>query len=664
MATALLSTTMANADITLPALFSDGCVLQQKKPLRVYGLAAPGEKVSVALQGQTANTTADPSGKWEVILKPLSAGGPFALTVTGNNKVVVNDVLVGEVWVCSGQSNMEWTLNALPEAKDEIVHADDPHLRMFTVEKSVAKTPQTEVRGAWHEAKPQYVGNFSAVGYHFAKALRAARKVPIGMIHTSWGGTRIEAWTSRATLESIGTPASDFAPLEANNPNIKAEMEQYQKRVDAFKAAGSPTGNFVDPGIAPVAKGWEATTFDTTDWQSVNLPTHWDTSGIDALIAIDGGVWFRRTFTIPAELAGKDLTLTLGAIDDFDITFVNGMKVGATGEDTPNFYAHPRVYKIPANLIKTGENSIAVRVWDWFADGGFTGQALDMKIFAADAPTVSVPLAGAWKFKVEQSRPQNPGQPPGANDPNMATGLYNAMLVPLTKYAIAGAIWYQGESNAGNPPAYRKQMPAMISNWRKDWGEGDFPFFIVQLAPYMAIQPQPGESSWAGLREAQWDTQRMIPNVGTAVITDSGDEKDIHPHRKQPVGERLALLARSVAYGEKIAAHSPSFEKMHIADGRVTITFANAGNGLEARPVDSAGKAVDAGKVVGFAIAGEDGKFFWADAKVTGKNTVEVSSPQVAMPVAVRFGWADFPVVNLWNKDGLPVAPFRTDGPK
>jgi sialate O-acetylesterase len=659
-----LATGVAHADVTLPALISDGMVLQQKQPVRIYGKASPGEKVSVEIAKQTATATADASGDWLATLQPLNAGGPFTLTITGKNKIVINDVLVGEVWVCSGQSNMEWTLGGLPEAKDEIVHADDNQLRMFTVPKMISRTPQEEIHGGrWDSAIPQVVGGFSAVGYYFGKALRAARKVPIGLIHTSWGGTRIEAWTSKEMLQSIGTPEGEFVALDPNSAPVRALMEVYQNRLAHWKAAGSPQGSFDDPGIAPTAKGWESADLSTSDWQAVRVPGDWDTLGIESLANIDGGVWFRRTFTLPSELQGKDLTLTLGAIDDYDTTFVNGVKVGATGNETPNWWQHHRVYTVPANLLKSGENTLAVRVWDTQFSGGFEGSPDDLRLFAADNPTVFLPLAGEWKFKIENVRPSNPGGPPGENDPNMVTGLYNAMLHPLRKYTIAGALWYQGESNAGNPMAYRKQLPAMISNWRNDFAVGEFPFLIVQLAPFMTIQAQPQESLWAGLREAQWLATTALPHVGTAIITDSGDPVDIHPHRKAPVGERLALLARRIAYGESIDALSPSYKSMKVMGGKTILTFEHVGKGLVAHTTDTAGKAVEAGKVVGFTVAGRDGRFVWADARITGPATVEVWSAQVPEPTAVRFAWADYPVVNLYSQSGLPAAPFRTDRP-
>jgi sialate O-acetylesterase len=668
-----LSSPAARADVKLPLLLSDGCVLQQKAPVRIYGTARPGEKVSVSFLSQARDTTAGPDGAWQVTLAPLSAGGPFTLIVRGDNTVIVRDVLVGEVWVASGQSNMEWSMLNTFDSANEIAKANDPQLRMFTVRKSIARAAQKEVAGgAWQSATPPTAPGFSAVGYYFARALRQARKVPVGIIHTSWGGTRIEAWMGREALLATGTPASEFQPADTNSPAFKQAMAAYQQRLAAWKAAGSPQGPATDPGrVAATTQNWEATGFDDAGWGRIAAPGLWEVAGIEELSALDGSVWLRRVIDVPASLAGREATLSLGAIDDMDTTFVNGVKIGATGAETASSWQAPRRYPIPAGLLKRGRNVIAVRVWDAQGGGGFSGPKNEMYLeekFPPGIQTLKAPeridLAGEWRYRVEQGRVSDPGPSPDANNPQMASGLYNAMLAPLTSYAIKGAIWYQGESNAGNAPTYRIQLPAMIQNWRHDFDNKDFPFLVVQLAPFMKINPLPEDTNWAWLRESQQMTTRAIPNVGMAVIVDVGEENDIHPRKKGPVGERLALLARRIGYGEKIVAEGPVYKGMKVSGNRAILTFDSVGGGLVARSVDTAGKSVPDGKLVGFAVAGSDGKFMWADARITGKNTVEVSSPQVPQPVAVRYGWANYPVVNLWNREGLPASPFRTDAPK
>jgi sialate O-acetylesterase len=648
---ALTFAARVHADVKLPGLITEGMVLEQQVPLRIWGWADEGETVTVSFRGQTVETVAH-DGKWSVMLRPVEAGGPFSMSVAGRNKIDLKNVLVGDVWICSGQSNMEFHLADAFDAKPDINAAADPELRMFTVDRQVAYTPQTDVAGGkWESADSSTRGGFSAVGFYFGRALRQARKVPIGLIHTSWGGTPAEAWTSRHALEESSIVASADFKRGGADPKAQAEYEQLMA---AWRAAGSPQGRFADPGVSETAKSWALPQTDTRDWRSMTLPRKWETLGAD--MQIDGGVWFRKEVDIPASWAGKDLDLHLGAIDDFDTTYFNGVKVGATGVETPDFWQAPRRYIVPGAAVQAGRVVIAVRAWDHGGDGGLTGPADDMWLrphtalaAAASAPTIA--LSGDWRFRVEVKRIGHPGQAPGS-DPNAPSVLYNGMIAPLLPYAIKGAIWYQGESNTGRAAQYRPLLATMIRNWRDEWRVGYFPFLIVQLAPYMSINPEPEESAWAALREAQWQVTQVVPNVGLAVITDVGEEKDIHPKKKKPVGERLAMTALAIAYGEKVAGSGPTLKSVKLGDGKAIVSFDNVGKGLE----------VKGDKLTGFALAGADKKFVFADAVVAG-STVVVSSPRVASPAFVRFGWANFPVVNLFNRDGLPAVPFRTDTP-
>lgn len=648
----LLSSRGADAHVKLPTLISEGMVLEQKVPVHIWGSADEGEKVTVALRGQSVSAVAR-GGQWSLLLKPLDAGGPFAMTVTSQDshgaaqdRIVVEQVFVGEVWVCSGQSNMEFPLSRAFEARSEIEAAADPGLRMFTVGRQLADTPKAEVSsGRWEAASPETRAHFSAVAYYFGRALRAARHVPIGLIHSSWGGTPAEAWTKRSVLESWGAPASAFAGLAP--PNAAAQAG-YERALAAWVAAGRPQGNFADPGILDSAKPWALPQTETRDWRSMSLPGAWENVGPD--LQIDGGVWFRRDVTIPKAWEGRALDLHLGPIDDLDTTYFNGAVVGATGDEVPNHWQVLRRYQIPASSVHAGRGVLAVRVWDQGGEGGFMGPASELWLAPAGAPeNERATLAGDWHFKPERTRPTQPN-PPGLNQ-NLPSVLFNGMIAPLLPYTIAGATWYQGESNAGRAGQYRSLLTAMIRNWRADWQLGDFPFLIVQLAPYLAITEQPEESGWAALREAQAQVSHDVPRVGLAVITDVGDEKDIHPTHKQPVGERLALAARSIAYGEHIIASGPSFRSAAIEKGKIAISFDNVGKGLALR-----GQALR-----GFAIAGSDRKFVNAEARIDGSRVI-VSSPRIPAPAYVRFGWANYPVVNLWNADGLPAVPFRTDG--
>ena len=644
----------AQADVTLPAVLSENMVIQQKMPVRLWGKADPGEKVTVTMQWQIASTVAGSGGDWSVTLRPLRAGGPYAMRIAGKNTIDLNNVLVGEVWVCSGQSNMEWPVAASDNPQPVIAAANDPNLRLFTVEKRIAATPQADVRGKWDPTTPQTVGSFSAVGYFFGRALRQSLGVPVGLIDSSWGGTRVEAWMSRPVLEANGAPASEFAAIDVQSPAYKQALARYERHLAAWKAAGSPAGPFTDPGVTAEALAWAKPEAAANDWGAATLPGTWELSGAPGLEFLDGAVWFRKEVDVPAAWVGKDLALTLGAIDDHDTTFFNGTRVGATGAETPTPYQAPRRYTVPGALVRAGRNVIAVRAFDGMGAGGFTGPADQMRLAPAAPGAAGEPLSltGAWRYKVEAGRVSNPGSPPNAANPNGASVLYNGMIAPLVRFPIKGAIWYQGESNAGNPTAYRTLFPAMIRNWRDDWKVGAFPFFAVQLAPFMPRSAEPQESSWAALREAQVYATKALRNVGVAVITDVGEEADIHPRKKQPVGERLALLARKTAYGHRIVASGPTYKNMKVNGNKAVLRFDNVGQGLEAR----------GGPLTGFAVAGADKKWVWASAEIVG-DTIVVSSPEVAQPVAVRYGWANFPVVNLWNKDGLPAGPFRTDEP-
>ncbi|MGD9645445.1 MAG: sialate O-acetylesterase [Pirellulales bacterium] len=444
---------LANAAVKPNPLFSDNCVLQQGMKVPVWGTADDGEKVTVKLQDQEVSTTAK-GGKWRVDLKNLKAGGPFEMTISGADTLTIKNVLVGEVWIASGQSNMQWTVSRSADPETTIAQAANARIRLLTVPREATDEPQDTANVAWVECTPQSVPEFSAVAYHFGRALEAQLQVPVGLINTSYGGTPAEAWTSREALEAV--------------PSLK-------------KMAKTSAAN------------------------------------------------------------GK----------------------------------------------------------------------------AAQRPT----------------------------------GLYNAMIHPLVPYAIRGAIWYQGESNAGRAYEYQTLFPTMIDCWRKEWGQGDFPFLFVQLAPFHKIVEEPGPSEWAELREAQRLTTKNVPNTAMAVITDVGDENDIHPKQKAPVGERLALAARALAYGEKIEYSGPTVAGVEIADNRITLSFDHAGSGL---------KTSDEGPLKGFAIAGKDNVFHRATAEIQ-QDRVVVSSPDVAEPVAVRYGWADYPVVNLANREGLLASPFRTD---
>jgi sialate O-acetylesterase len=499
----------ARADVKPHALCADGLVLQQQSKARVWGTADPGEKVTVKFRGAETSATAGQDGRWVVQIDSGAAGGPFGMTIAGKNTLEYKNVMVGEVWVCSGQSNMEWSVNSGSASDKETAKGAAPNsnLRMFTVKKNPQAAPVYDCAGSWVEAAPNTVGSFSAVGYFFGRDLNKSLNVPIGLIHTSWGGTRAEAWTSAKVLSA--------------DPTYKGEVEKFRKAVDRYKS---------DP---------------------------------------DG-------------------------------------------------------------LLK--EQIEAAR-------------------------------------KAKKAEPKAATNPAG--NPNAPSVLYNGMIAPVLPYTIKGAIWYQGESNAGRAFLYRTLMPTMIKNWRDDWGVGEFPFYMVQLASFQRITDAPVESAWAELREAQLLTAQKFPNCGTAVITDLGHESDIHPTPKMPVGERLALLARAMTYKQDIVHYGPMYSGMKVDGNKAVLNFNHVGGGLQTREwvdddVRKNGKALRAApaggnaRLLGFTVAGDDFVFVNAEAKIEG-NTVVVWSDKVAKPAAVRYGWANYPVGNLFNKEGLPATPFRTD---
>ena len=488
---------MAFADVRLPSVIDSRMVLQQGSDARIWGWAEPGEKVEVkpSWASSAVSTVADKDGNWSVALPTPDTFGPYEITVKGNNTIELTDVLIGQVWVCSGQSNMEWRVISANNAEQEIAAANYPNIRLFTVKKTVSDEPQSDCEGSWQVCTPQTVKNFSAVGYYFGRKLHKELRQPVGLVHTSWGGTPAEAWTKRAVLEAD----SDFAPI------LRRYTEAYQ--------------------VYPQAKK-----------------------------EYDQKMEQRKKDVARAEAEGKE-------------------------------------------------------------------------------------------------RPPKPRSPLGPGHSWTPSGLYNAMLAPLLPYRIKGFIWYQGESNAGRAYQYRKLFGAMINNWRDDWGQGDLAFGFVQLANYTAKQPEPNDSDWAELREAQLMTL-ALPNTGMAVTIDIGDANTIHPRNKQDVGKRLALWALAKTYGRDIVYSGPIYKSMQVETERIYIKFDHAGSGL---------RSSDGGQLTGFAIAGADRKFVWATANIIGPDTIEVYDSTVQKPVAVRYAWAHNPACNLSNKEGLPASPFRTD---
>ncbi len=608
--------TCAFADVRMPSQFSNNMVLQRNIPVPVWGWAAPGEKITVRVAGKTARTVADKDGMWQVVIPKLCAGGPYKLSVKGKNSVEYKDVLVGEVWICSGQSNMATPLSNAKTAEEAISKANNKQIRLYSTWYASRQTPQINCGGQWRKCTPDNAKGFSAVAYFFAAKLQSELKVPVGVIQSAVGATAIESWMERGSI--------------AADPDLKSLLETVDRESAKYPAD-------IDDA------GWQASELADADWREMELPLPQGWEGAKAgMDNLNGVVWFRRTVDIPAAWSGKQLILKMGPIDDGDVTYFNGVRVGGLNMDTPNVWKTPREYAVPANLVKSGKASIAVRVSDQFGGGGILGTPEQMTLAPAGVTTESISLAGNWKYRMAASWPQN----------ELPTGLYNGMISPWTRYGMGGALWYQGESNAGNAGKYRHTLPALIAGWRKAWGQGDLPFLIVQLPNYMAAKPEPADSSWAEMREAQAQTAAAMPMTGLAVTIDVGDANNIHPARKQEVGERLAMQAMGIVYKKLTAYSGPVFANL-TKDGENAIR-------VEFTKVDGGLRTTDGKPVQGFAIASANRQFVWATAKIEG-NTVLVSSPAVPNPVYIRYAWADNPTVNLTNATGLPTGPFRGD---
>lgn len=643
----MILTSSAHAEVRVPAIIGDNMVLQAGMKVRIWGKAGPGERVTVSFNSKTARATEDQQGHWQTFIGPFKAGGPFELTITGNNTLSFKNVLIGEVWICSGQSNMEWPLVNAKGGAEAMAQANYPEIHLFTVQKSTSASPLDDVKGSWVVTSPETVGQFSAVGYFFGRELYDRLKVPIGLIHTSWGGTPAEAWTSYDALAA--TP--ELKPMMDRYQETLKSLPERQRDYERALAQWEQKNIYADPGNKGEALGYADPALNTADWKKMNLPQYFETAGLD----IDGAVWFRKEVELPAAWSDKDLVLNLTTIDDYDTTYFNGMKVGGIGKETANSYGTPRHYTVPGALVHTGRNMIAVRVFDSAGNGGFAG-AGQMTLGPPNAKeNERINLAGGWDYKVELAlEPKRPDwgsrpQAPGPNNQNSPNVLYNAMIAPLTPYAIRGAIWYQGESNASRAYQYRTLFPLMIRDWRRAWAEGDFPFYYVQLANWQPAKAEPDESEWAELREAQTMTLHE-PRTGMAVIIDIGDANDIHPRNKLDVGHRLAVWALADTYHQKVEASGPLFDSYSIEGDKVRLRFKHS-VGLQ---------TADGGPPKGFAIAGADRKFYWAEARIDG-DTIIVSNQNVPKPMAVRYAWADNPATNLYNRANLPASPFRTD---
>ena len=629
---ALLALPVAHA-VELPRLFSDGMVVQRDQPVQVWGHAAPGARVAVSFAGAAAITAqADDAGRWSLELPAQTAGGPYTLRIDdGTQPRVLQDVLVGDVWLASGQSNMEWSVAQSMDRDAEIARATDPQIRHFKIPKSWAGAPQDQLAGGeWVASSPQVAGQFSAVAHFFARELRKVTGVPIGIIDSTWGGSRIEAWMD-ASSQGL-----DDAALARQAETLRADDE---------RALAQTRRNLAQWPTLPVDDaGWQAPDLAMSTWAPIAVPSLWEAAGWNGM---DGVAWYRTTFTLTGEEAAAGVLLGVGRIDDSDATWVNGTQVG----ETRMRYNQPRRYSVPAAVLRAGVNHVAVRVTDTGGGGGIHGEVGEVFV----QPQGGTPRALAdWRFRpsdVSLALVDDKNQHPAL--------LYNAMIHPLQPYALRGVIWYQGESNANTVAdalRYRRQFPALIEQWRKQWrtqwDAPSLPFLWVQLANFSSGVDKGDESPWATLREAQSMTLWM-PGTAQAVAIDIGDPADIHPLNKQEVGRRLALAARHVAYGEALPFHGPVPQYTRFEGNKAHVEFGTSGGTLAVRGGGT--------RVHGFALAGTDQVFHPAEATLQDGRVV-VRSAAVPRPAAVRYGWSDNPAdADLINTDQLPASPFRSD---
>ena len=643
MAVALWGCTgVLQAKVVLPSVFTDNMVLQQKTDITFYGDATKNKQLTVKTgwNGKEYYTEADGQGKWSLKIPTPAAGGPYEITFSDGKKLQLKNVMIGEVWFCSGQSNMEMPVagwGKVMNYEQEIAEAAYPAIRLFQVKKNTSLAPLKEVEstlGGWQECSSATVPEFSALAYFYARALWKELNVPIGVIDCTWGGTPAEAWTSHETLRQVMGFREEMDKLE----RLGFDPNRMEQAYSEERAHWQSLFTEKDKGMENGKLCWTAPSLSEEDWQTISLPGYWEGKGLKDF---DGIIWFRRSLEIPAEWAGKPLTLRLGMIDDEDITYFNGVEI-ARGAG----YMTPRTYTIPAKLVKAGKAVLAVRVSDFGGEGGIHGKAEDLYV-EADGKRIS--LAGDWKYRIGLSLT---GFPPAPISPvqssSYPTVLFNAMVKPWTVFPIKGVIWYQGEANVGRSEQYGDLFPALITDWRRQW-RSDFPFYFVQLANFMESKKIQPDSEWAALREAQTKALKL-DQVGMAVTIDIGLADDIHPKNKQEVGRRLALVALAGSYGKNVSSSAPVFQNYIIKGNKMELDFGQKQDGFQIKGTT----------LKGFTIAGPDRVFYPAEAMVQNGKII-VFSPEVSIPLAARYGWADNPDCNLYGENGLPVAPFRTD---
>lgn len=638
-----LAAGLAWANVTPASVIGSNMVVQQSSYAPIWGVASPREEIAVTASWlkEPVKTAADANGRWMVRLKTPAASevrGASTITISGTNTIVCENVAIGEVWLVSGQSNMEWPVAASNSPAAETGSANRPRIRYFTAANETAIGPREdctrEYDEGWRVMSPSTAAECTAVGYFFAKEIESALNVPVGILQSDWGGTPVESWTPGSALKSLGEYGDFFKEVDAidKDPGVR------EKRLADQTAAwwDGVDGHPKSPGA-----GWAGSGFSDSAWSQIQAPGVWSGD----LAGFDGFVFMRRSFDAPAGIAGKPARIELGPIDDRDDVYINGVRVGSTRGNGRS--GTPRRYEVPADVIKAGPNVVAIRVRDDQGPGGIGGEASGCVLRSGD---VAIPLAGMWKYAIGPSA-ADLAMPAlvGGVGPWTPTSLYNAMIHPIRHYGIRGALWYQGESNRGRPEQYQRVFPGMIAAWREAFGIGEFPFYFVQIAPFN-YGPDPGVS--AELRDVQTRTLMLSPNTGMVCTMDIGDPKDIHPKNKQEVGRRLALQALAKTYGKQdVVCDGPMYSSMKVDGDSIVVSFALGGSkGLSSR----------GGALTHFQVAGEDRVFHRATASIEGE-TVRVRAKAVKNPVAVRYGWEGACEPNLCNNEGLPGVPFRSD---
>ncbi|WP_455584198.1 sialate O-acetylesterase [Bacteroides sp.] len=632
-----------SAKPVLPAVFSDNMVLQQQTQVPIWGQADKGKTVKVipSWDEKTYTVSTDAQGNWKLEIPTPKAGGPYEISISDGKSIKLSNVMIGEVWICSGQSNMEMPLKGWGKVQNfqqEIDNANYPNIRLYQVKKTISPIPLTtgeSTMGGWQNCSPQTVEEFSAVAYFFARELTQKLNVPVGVIDVTWGGTPAESWTSVEALQRM----SDFAPqvsmIQKAQEDMPGAMAIYNRQIDEWEAQVRSKDAGYD-GKQPL---WADIAYDDASWGTIQLPGLLEEQ-VDP--AFEGFIWLRREIDLSDEWLKRDLKIELNYIDDDDITFFNGEEIGRTYG-----VATARHYTVPRNLLRKGKNVLTIRLGD---TGGNSGVLGDPAMLYATNGKKKISLAGEWKQHISIfNKNEVPQQPQSFQASQIySTVLYNGMLHPLIPFEMKGVIWYQGEANSDRAYQYRDLFPLMIRDWRNQWNK-NFPFYYVQLASFMARADKPEESAWAELREAQTRTLEL-EDTGMAVTIDIGDANDIHPKNKQEVGRRLSLIALNQAYGKTNSYSGPLYSHMCMKNNEIELSFNYTEGQLIAK----------GGALKGFTIAGVDHKFYPATARIVD-NKVIVSSEQVPYPVAVRYAWANNPECNLYNKAGLPASPFRTD---